>query len=239
MPSQTPGQGHNIGTVNEQALHAALKAWYARPGDAIEVPLDGFVVDIVRGDLLIEVQTRHFNAIKRKLTDLTARHRLRLVYPIARTKWIVRLAEDGQTALGRRKSPRRGRVEHLFAELVRIPRLLAHPNFSVEVLLIDEEETRRHDGARGWRRRGWVTQERRLLAVVGQRRFETPADLCRLLPEALPEPFTTAELALALGEPRWLAQKMAYCLRELGALAPAGKRSNAILYAHAANKPAP
>ena len=53
--------------------------------------------------------------------------------------------------------------------------MLREPNFSLEVLLIDEEELRRHDRRRAWRRRGWVTHERRLMEVVGRYLFETPA----------------------------------------------------------------
>ena len=111
------------------------------------------------------------------------------------------------------------------------PRLLAHPNFGLDALLIQEEEIRRYDGTRAWRRRGWVTQERRLLQVVDQRRFCTPADMGELLPTALVEPFTTSALATAIARPRRLAQRMAYCLREMGEIEAVGKQGNAILYA--------
>jgi hypothetical protein len=220
-----------IGTLNEKPLHAALKEWYARSGDQFEVSVDGFVVDIVRDGLLIEIQTGNFFSIKRKINALAGSHPVRLVYPVAREKWIVRLAKDGSGGiLGRRKSPKRGAVEAVFGELVRFPKLLASPNFSVEVLLIQEEEIRRYDGRRGWRRGGWVTHERRLLDVVGRRLFETPADLLALVPPSLPDPWMTSDLAAAIGQPLWLARKMAYCLREAGAVEPVGKRGNAILY---------
>jgi len=222
-----------IGTLNEKPLHAALKEWYAQPGDRFEVSVDGFVIDIVRGELLVEIQTGGFSAIKRKLTTLTARHPLRLVYPVAREKWIVKLAQDGSGRLGRRKSPKHGAFEHVFAELVSFPSLLSVPNFSLEVLLIQEDEVRRYDGKRGWRRKGWVTHERKLLEVVERRLFETPADMGELVPSDLAEPFTTSDLAAAIGQRRWLAQKMAYCLREMGALAPVGKQGNSILYSRA------
>ncbi len=223
-----------ISTFNEKPLHAALKEWYARPDDQLEVPVGGFIADIVRGDLLIEIQTASFASLKRKLLELTAHHPVRLVYPIARQKWIVKLAEDGHSRLSRRKSPKRGMVEDIFAELVSFPTLLASPNFSLEVLLIQEEEVRRHDPARRWRRQGWVTHERRLLEVVDRQRFETPADLAALLPPTLPEPFTTSDLAASLPRPRRLAQRMAYCLREMQVIDPVGKQGNAILYVRAA-----
>lgn len=224
---------HHISTLNEKPLHAALKEWVSQPGDQLEVGLEGFIIDIIRGDLLIEIQTANFFSIKRKLLALTARHPVRLVYPVAREKWIVKLAGDGPSQQSRRKSPKRGTVEDLFQELVSFPRLLAHPNFSLEVLLTQEEELRRFDGKRAWRRRGWVTQERRLLQVVDQRVFETPSDVGNLLPDSLVEPFTTSDLATALGKPRRLAQRMAYCLREMGVLTAGGKRGNAILYTRA------
>ena len=224
----------------KKSLHAALKQWYARPDDLTEVSVDGFTVDIVRDDLLIEIQTRNLSAIKRKLTTLVEQHPVRLVYPIAQEKWIVRQSKNGRRVLGRRKSPKHGTVELVFEELVSIPQLLAHPNFALDVLLIQEEEVRRYDGTRNpqgafgsWRRKGWVTHERRLLQVVGQRLFETPKDMLALIPTTLPEPFTTTDLAEATGQPLWLAQKMAYCLREMGAITVVGKRGRGILYVRA------
>jgi hypothetical protein len=221
----------DIGILNEKPLHAALKEWYSRPGDRFEVAVDGFVVDIVRGDLLIEVQTGSFTSIKRKLHVLTANHALRLVYPVARDKWILRMPANGKdNPLSRRRSPKRGALEQVFRELVSFPGLMANPNFSIEVLLVREEEVRGYDGKRGWRRRGWVTKERRLLDVLDCKVFEEPEDLLSFVPIGLAEPWTTEDLAEAIGHPRWLVQKMVYCLRESGAVRSVGKKRNAILY---------
>jgi hypothetical protein len=46
----------------------------------------------------------------------------------------------------------------------------------------------------------------------------------------LGESFTTEEIARLAPMPRWLAQKMAYCLRKTGAIEPHGKRGNSWLY---------
>ena len=70
--------------------------------------MDGFHIDIVRGKLLIEIQTTNFSSIKSKLNTLTKKHPVQLVYPIAQEKLIGRLAADGITQLGRRKSPKKG-----------------------------------------------------------------------------------------------------------------------------------
>ena len=222
----------------ETALHAALKAWYARPGDEIEVRFEGYIIDVKRGDTLIEIQTRSFSSIKAKLLDLVPRHPVRLVYPIAQDRWIVKVAQDRETELDRRKSPKHGKPVHVFDELIRFPTLLAEPNLTLELLLTQEEEVRHHEPQRRSRRsrsrRGWMTHERRLLDVIAVHRFDRPVDLAKLLPTALSgptaPPFTTRDLAAALGERKRLAQKMAYCLRESHVLSVVGKRGNAHLY---------
>src|SRR5215510_10264446 len=197
-----------IGLLNEKPLHASLKKWYARPGDRFEVAVGGFVIDIVRDDLLIEIQTGNFSSIKSKLTNLTHSHQVRLIYPIAQEKWIIRSATDRHGRDTRRKSSKRGRLEDLFWEMVSIPQLLSNRNFSLEVLMIREEEARRYDKKWRWRRGGWVTEGRRLLEVLDQRVFKESADWRRFVPEGL-ESFTARDLATAMGTRRELAQKMA------------------------------
>ena len=230
MPRPAKNASHDISTLNEKPLHAALKRHISRAYDEHEVLVDGFLIDIVRGDLLIEVQTRNFSASRRKLTTLVAQHRVGLVHPIARDRWIVRESADGRKQLGRRRSPKHGAAEDIFEELVSIPALMGEANFSLEVLVTQEEEVRRQGKARAWRRGGWSVHARRLLDVLESHVFETPADLAALLPDGLPEPFTTADLAAGLARPRPLAQAMAYCLREMGAIRAVGKKGNTILY---------
>lgn len=224
----------HIGLLNEKPLHAALKAWCMQPGDRVETAVDGFVVDIVRDDLLLEIQTRGLASMKAKLRSLVRSHQVRVIYPIAAEKWIVKLPKDRRGRPMRRKSPKAGRVEDLFREMVSFPELMLHPNFSLQVVLIKEEEARRYDARRAWRRRrGWVTDERRLLEVVGQRVFEKPEDWTALLPRGLGR-FTARDLAGAIGIRGELAQRMAYCLRKVGAISLIGRQGRAYLYAHAA-----
>lgn len=218
----------SIGSLNEKPLHAALKEWYRRPGDGVEVPVDGFVVDLVRDGVLIEIQTRGFSAMRRKLDLLLDSHPIRLVHPVAAEKWIVKMGSDDEP-VSRRKSPKRGITADLCEELVSFPSLLSHPNFTVEVALVHEEEVRRPD-EQAWRRRGWGIEERRLIEVVDVTEFGSPKALLDLLPEGLPDPFTTADLATGLGRSRHLAQEVAYCLRESGAVSVEGRDRRGIRY---------
>jgi hypothetical protein len=222
-----------IGELNEQPLHAALKDRYAGAGDRLEARVDGYVIDILRGDRLIEIQTGHFSALKDKLRALVRDHPVTLIYPIAREKWLYKLPKPDWDGPRRRKSPRRGRLEEVFEELVSFPELLADERFILQVVLIQEEEVRRFTGRKMWWNNGWERVERRLLDVVEERVFSNPDQLGGLLPPELPDPFTTADLARSLESNRRLAQKMAYCLRKLDLIEQVGRQGRSYLYRRA------
>lgn len=236
MSGNTAQDGpQRIGTRNEWALHAALKAYLARPNGQIEAQVAGYQIDVLHhdadGPLLIEVQTGHFASIRDKLHALLdADYRVLLVYPVAQARWLVDLSADGTELLRRRKSPRHGRAEDLFRELVAFPTLVHHPGLQIELLLIHDEEVRHDDGNGSWRRRGRSIADRRLLQVVDRRRFPDAESLARLLPGSLPESFTTAQIARAAHISAPLAGKMAYCLREMGVIQQVGKQGRAYLY---------
>ena len=145
--------------MNESSLHSAIKEWYSLPRDKFEVKISQYVADIVRGDLIVEIQTMNFSAIRKKLENLVQKHKVRLVYPIAERKCIVHIDKSGEV-VSRRKSPRKGKLTDLFRELVRVPEFIKEVNFSLEVLLIDEEEIRIDDGRGSWRRRGASIKDR-------------------------------------------------------------------------------
>ena len=220
-----------IGTLNESPLHEALKELYADADGDQEVAVGDFVADVRRRDQRIfEIQTSGFGQLRNKLECLLREHRVVLVHPIAGVRHIVKLPESADEQAQRRRSPRRGTVAHVVSELVSIPRMLAHPNFELEVVLIEEEQLRRRVSGRARRRRGWLVVQRRLACVLERVRFRRPEDLLSLVSGILPETFTTHELAEAMGEPRWVGQKLAYCLRETGVIAQCGKVGNARCY---------
>lgn len=204
----------HIGTLNEGSLHVALKEIYAEPGDRFELPLDRFVIDIARpdgsGQLLIEIQTGSFGAMGRKLDHLLPDHRILLVHPVAVASYLVR--GDAKP----RRSPKRGSVYDVFGQLVSIPTLLDHPNLTLDIVLVNVDKVQEHDPKARRGRGGYRTVDRRLRKVVETHRFETPRDLLTLMPEGLPEIFTTADLARLGTFSRPVAQQMAYCFRALG-----------------------
>ena len=157
------------------------------------------------------------------MRDLVSRHRVRLVYPLPQDLWIVKLPQSAADAVTRRKSPKHRGAIDVFSELVSFPDLMTHPNFELDVVVTGEETVWRLDGRRRWRRRGWVTVERRLLSVYDTAQLRGPADYASMIPAGLPAEFVTADLAPAIGRPRHVAQQMAYCLRKSGLIEKVGR----------------
>lgn len=206
-PRTEVGGWEGIGTRGEGSLHAALKLALGQPGDRYEVPLHGFVVDVLRGDTCIEVQTGGFAAMGTKLDRLLDDYHVHVVHPIAVASWIER------RDLPTRKSPKRGGLHDVFDELVSVPTLLDHPNLTLEVLLVEVDVVKVADPTMRRRRGGWRTVDRRLRRVVGRHGFRTTADLAALLPSGLPEEWTTRDLADRAGIARRRAQQVAYVLK--------------------------
>jgi hypothetical protein len=200
-----------IGTLNEGSLHASLKELYAEPDDEFEVPLGSFVIDIKRGNHLIEVQTVSFASMGKKLDHLLPDYQILLVHPIAVATYLDRPGKNP------RKSPKRGSIFSLFQELVSLPTLIDHPNLTIEVVLVSVTKAQVEDPRARRGRGGFRTVNRSLREIHRTHRFETATDLLDLLPiHDLPARFTTADLATAAGVPRDIAQRIAYCFRPLG-----------------------
>jgi hypothetical protein len=215
--------------MTEYSLHSQIKNWYKISGDKLEAKVEDFVVDILRDKLLIEIQTGNFSAVKKKLAKLLLKSQVRLVYPIAELKWIVHVSRSG-TFLKRRKSPKKGKLTDLFNELVHAPSLIENRNFSIEVLLIEEEELRCDDGAGSWRRKGSSIKDRKLLKVCNRFVFEGIQDFLEFLPKEMDRCFTNKALAIKLGISLRLAQKISYCLRKMGAISIADKKGNELIF---------
>ena len=199
----------------------------AHPATGLEVPVDGYVIDLVRADgELLEIQTGGFSPLRAKLDALLDRHRMRIVHPSPRAGGSSAWTRPARCSLP--PSPKRPGATAIFEGLVSFPTLLSHPHLTIEVLLCAEDHVRAPAPVRG-RRYLRDPGERRLAEVLERIELRGAADLARLA--ALPDgEFTTRELATAMGAPLPLAQKAAHCLRALEVLEPAGMRGRAPLH---------
>jgi len=224
----------------ETTLHRQLKEHYAQEGALFEQRVGRFRIDVVNGRQLVEIQHSSLTAIRDKIASLVKEHRVVLVKPIVVEKHLVKRKRKGGRVVSRRRSPKRGQLLDLFEELVHFTRVFPHQRLTLEVPMVAIEEWRYPGhGRRRWRRPSdFIVEDQKLVEVFEVHRFRRSADLCRLLPRALPRPFHTGDLAKGLGVERWIAQRMAYCLRNMGGLEVVGKRRGAWLYRPAGRKAA-
>jgi hypothetical protein len=217
----------------ETSLHRELKRRYADPDDVrVEVRHGSFRIDAVRGRELIEIQHGSLAAIRDKIRRLLASHRVRVVKPIVASKLLVKRRSQDGDVVERRLSPKRETLLAVFDELVYFTKVFPHPRLTLEAVLVDIEEWRYpgHGRRRRWRANDFIIEDQKLRGVLDTCVLKRAADLRRLLPGDLPQPFQTLDLARRLDVPRFVAQRIAYCLRETGAARAIGKAGNAHLY---------
>ncbi len=219
-----------IGTLSEKALHAALKAYYEPDSESREIALGGFVADIVGEEGIIEIQTRGFDRLRGKLQAFLEVARVTVVYPIAVRRQLRWIDPETGEVLPPRKSPKKGIPFDVLPELYKIEPHLLHPNFRLRLVLLESTDYKYLDGYGKQRKIRASRGERVPEALLDEIDFTCPADYLRLLPEALPEPFTAGQLAKVLCRPATHARAGVHVLCTLGVLERVGKAGRAYLY---------
>jgi len=217
----------------EFSLHRQLKERYATDGAECEVRLGRYRIDVVRDDVLIEVQLGSLSAIRDKVRRLLQSRRVLVVKPIVGRKRLLTQRRRKAKNRDSRMSPKRGTLLDVFQQLVYFTRVFPHERLAIDVLLVDIEEWRRpprRDKRRRRWRREFEIEDQKLLNVREILTLHTPQDLMQFVPDNLPCPFHTGQLAEALEVERWVAQQIAYCFRKMGTAQTVGKQRGAWLY---------
>lgn len=217
----------------ESSLHRQLKAHYQDDQSETEAWVGDFRIDVVdhTRNRLIEIQSASLASLRRKTRELlTLGHCVWVVKPLAARKFLTLHDSAGKTIVSQRWSPTKETLYHIFLELVHFVAVFPHPQLTLEVLLTIQDEDRISKRPTRWKGKNYRVRDRTLRSIEERYTLQTAKDLLDLLPVSLPAEFTTEDLATHTSIPRWLAQKVAYCLRKTEAIALLGKRGNALLY---------
>ena len=221
---------NGIGTLSEKTVHAVLKNFYEPDISHQEIPVENFVADILRDDEIIEIQTRGFNKLRRKLDTFLKYYPVTIVYPIIHTKWLYWIDEDTGEVTNKRKSPKTGTIYDAIPELYKIKMYLDNPNLHLCLVLIDAEEYRLLNGWSKDRKKGSTRFDRIPKELVDEYYIGCPADYQCLIPEGLPPEFTSADFAKAAHIPRGYAQTTLTILHHVKVVERTGKKGNAYIY---------
>ena len=227
---QAEHERKGIGTYSEQSLHAIIKKYFEQDSDRHEVKIGRYIADIVGENGIIEVQTRHLFKLKNKLSAFLEYCRVTVVFPIAETKYLYwRDTETGELT-NRRKSPRKGTVYDAFYELCGIKQFLKDPNFTFCVILFDIEEYKDLDGWSHDKKKGAHRYERRPIDIKDEIYLNSPYDYLALLPDTVPEEFTSADIAKHCKIRVESARYLINTLTEVGAIECFGKKDRYNIY---------
>lgn len=221
---------NGIGTLSEKTVHAVLKQFYAPNEDYHEIPIENFVADIFTGSEIIEIQTRSFNAMRRKLECFLPLYPLTIVYPIPHDKYLIWIDEQSGELSNKRKSPKRGNIYQAFSELYKIKMYLKSPNLKFCFLLMDVEEYRLLNGWSKDRKKGSDRFDRIPTEYVEEVWIERKEDYLQFLPYDLPPEFTVKEFSKNVKIPPSLGGIVMNILYELEVVERIGKNGREYLY---------
>lgn len=219
-----------IGTLSEKTVHAVLKNYYAPDTDMHEIPIGNFVADIYTGSEIIEIQTRSFNAMRRKLTAFLPEYPVTIVYPIPHIKWLSWIDEETGESSPKRKSPKKGNPYQAFIELYKIRPFLKDENLKFRFALIDMEEYRLLNGWSKDKKKGSDRYDRIPLAFVEEVCIDRREDYMQFIPYDIPEEFTAKDFAKHAKIPVHLAQTVLLILFDLEIVERIGKDGRSYLY---------
>ena len=131
----------SIGTKQERTLHQYLKYYFCNESIFHEQKCCGYIVDILKDNQIIEIQTSSFNAMRKKLDCLLYKYPITIVYPIINQKLIYNLDENGEL-ISIKKSPKKENPLKIGKELYKINNLLNHPNLKFVCVILNIDEYR-------------------------------------------------------------------------------------------------
>lgn len=219
-----------IGTLSEKTVHAVLKNYYAPDTDMHEIPIENFVADIYTGSEIVEIQTRSFNAMRRKLDAFLPLYPVTIVYPIPHEKWLRWMDEETGELSVKRKPPKHGNPYQAFIELYKIRPYLSDPNLKFRFALLDMEEYRLLNGWSKDKKKGSERYDRIPMKFVEEVCIDRREDYMQFIPYEIKEPFTTKDFAKSAKIPARLAGTVLLILYDLGIVARTGKQGNSYLY---------
>ena len=220
----------SIGTLREKTLHVILKHTFEPDESKHEIKVGNFHADIVNESGIIEIHTRNFSTLRKKLTFFLDEYIVTIVYPIAQTKWLVWLDPETGEATNKRKSPKTGRIYEALDELSRIKPMLTHPNLRIGIVLMDIIEYRNLNGWSTDKKKGSSRYDcipEKLNEVIDIVELK---DYQKFIPSDLPEVFTAKDFKKASGLSPHKTQFAVSVLKHVGAIVQKGKDGRAFLY---------
>lgn len=232
-----------IGTLSEKSVHSVLKYYFAPDEEFHEHKIGTFVADVCIDGEIYEIQTKQFYLMKRKLEYFLKEHEVTIVYPVPLVNTLHWVECDNMDApadnlknsknrhiTGSRKTRKKGMPYLFFHELYGIKDFLHHPKLHFILAILSTEEYRLLDGYGPQKKIRATKTDKVPVELLDLITIRKPGDYKQLIPEGLPDEFTSNIFGKKAGIGRSLAGTALNILYELGVVERIGKNGNAYVY---------
>ena len=185
-------------------MHSVLKWYYEPDGSRHEVNVGDYIADIVGEGGIIEIQTRNFSHLRRKLNVMLGLCRVTVVHPIIVNKRIISVDGTSGEVISVRNSPKHGSVYTEIRELYTLRDMLGNGSLTLRLPLLTADEFRTFGIATKRRkkqrtRRGEYVSDIIPTDIIDEITLSESSDYSILIPDGLPERFGAKEFASAAG----------------------------------------
>ena len=226
----TERQREGIGTLSEKTLHAVLKNYFEPDEAKQEIKVGSFYADIINEKGIIEIQTRHFDKMRKKLDAFLNDNTVTIVCPVIRLKYLSWIDIETGAITSRRKSPKAGMPYAIFPELYKIKSFLSHPNLKLCIAMIDVEEYRNLNGWSENKKRGSSRHDQIPIGIHEEIYINSLEDYKKLIPPNLEENFTSKDYKKASKQSLSTSQTALNILNYLGVVERISKQGNLFVY---------
>lgn len=219
-----------IGTYKEKRLHIILKRYFEEDPACHEIPVKGFIADILREGVITEIETKGFSGLGPKLAAYLPAYRVRLVHPLAGKKYVSWIDPETREVSPHRRSPKKEGAYDLLFEMVRILPYVTDPGLTVLGPVLEMEEYRLADGWGRDGKRGSHRFERIPSDLVDIIELGSDDDYRRYIPDCLPDAFTVKAFSEAARIDDGRARAVMKVMERRGVLRQLGKEGRAMTW---------
>ena len=224
-----------IGTLGEKKLHKILKYYFEPDKNYHEIKVGGYVADIRRENLIIEIHCGSFASIRDKINYYLENCRddkIIFVHPVLAVRhmcWI-----DKQTGESSRisSSPKFTGIYKFYEQIYYIKDYIGNEKFNLKLLLLEILEYKFLDGWGKFKKNNATKIDKIPMAIVGEENFNLKKDYLKFIPSKLIDKggFTAKELSgesEVKGRPVY---SFINAMRKTGIIAETGKKGRSIYY---------
>ncbi len=193
--------GENIGTYKEKRLHQILKKFIEEDEACHEIPVGGYVADILRENEIVEIQTGSFYPMKKKLKYYLeeTEYFINIVRPLPYIKWCLWLDGESGEIKSRKRSPKKTLPKDVMRDWLYICDFLGNERLKITYLLLEEEEYRFLCGRSADKKKGSKRFQLIPIGLIDEKVYCGANDYLEFFPSTLGETFTASEYMKASG----------------------------------------